>query len=230
VTDLSNLYFDDRVVPFAAGDDFSARGQSVRFSHRVLDVTVAMVALLFFLPLMMLIAMLIRVESRGPVFYRHPRLGKGGQLFPCLKFRTMAINGDQILADLLATCAASRAEWQADFKLRDDPRVTRIGGVLRKLSLDELPQLINVLRGEMSIVGPRPIVSGEIERYGESFADYCSVPPGITGLWQISGRNDISYAERVRLDVEYARSKSVKTDLMIMCKTVPAVLQARGSY
>jgi exopolysaccharide production protein ExoY len=200
------------------------------WSSRIVDISVALLALFFFLPLMFLIAAVVRLESPGPIIYRHPRIGKGGRLFQCLKFRTMLVNGDQLLEDLLSTCPTSRAEWERDFKLRVDPRVTRVGRVLRKLSLDELPQLVNVLRGEMSIVGPRPIVAAEVSRYGQFFTYYCAVTPGITGLWQISGRNDICYAERVQLDVEYARFKSLKNDIAIILKTIPAVVFARGSY
>jgi lipopolysaccharide/colanic/teichoic acid biosynthesis glycosyltransferase len=147
-----------------------------------------------------------------------------------MKFRTMRVDADEVLKELLKRCPVSRQEWERDFKLRDDPRVTRVGSILRKLSLDELPQLFNVLRGEMSIVGPRPIVDAEVGRYGIHFPDYCSVNPGLTGLWQISGRNDVSYEERVYLDSLYARGKTLSGDLVIILKTVPAVLFARGSY
>lgn len=205
----------------------SGRGAS---AERALDVTVALLALFFFLPLILLVALVIKLDTRGPLLFRHMRIGRGGEVFACLKFRTMVVNGDELLTEKLATCEYARMEWQSDFKLRNDPRVTRLGRFLRKASIDELPQLINVLRGEMSIVGPRPIVEEEIDRYGDYFEDYCSVRPGLTGLWQISGRNDVSYEERVRLDTRYARTKSLKSDVAIIAKTVPAVLRVRGSY
>jgi len=142
----------------------------------------------------------------------------------------MVVDSEQRLKELLASNPDARAEWARDFKLRRDPRITPIGNFLRKTSIDELPQLLNVLRGEMSIVGPRPIVEGEIERYGRYFADYSRVKPGITGLWQVSGRNNVHYRRRVALDVTYARNKSLALDLRILAMTVPAVLLAKGSY
>jgi lipopolysaccharide/colanic/teichoic acid biosynthesis glycosyltransferase len=142
----------------------------------------------------------------------------------------MAIDAEQRLAELLAQDPLARAEWDKDHKLRNDPRVTRLGAFLRKTSLDELPQLFNVLRGEMSLVGPRPIVDAEIAKYGRRFANYCAVKPGITGLWQVSGRNDTTYRARVAMDCVYARQRNVVMDGMIIAATVPAVLMRRGSY
>ena len=197
---------------------------------RALDIAVAATALLFALPFLVLLAAALQIDSPGPLFFRHRRIGLGGRTFGCLKFRSMHVNAAEMLRDHLATDAAARAEWQAEFKLRNDPRVTRLGRIIRKLSLDELPQLLNVIAGDMSLVGPRPIITDEIERYGEFFSDYCSVRPGLTGIWQISGRNDISYTQRVALDCYYARNKSVWMDLGVLFGTVPAVLRARGSY
>ncbi len=201
-----------------------------RAAFRLFDIVIASIALVVFLPLFALLVLAMSFSSRGPIMFAHQRVGRFGKMFPCLKFRTMRVDADQVLAELLAASPAARAEWDRDFKLRDDPRITPIGGLLRKTSLDELPQLLNVLAGHMSIVGPRPIVPGEIERYGEFFADYCSVRPGLTGLWQVSGRNDVSYDERVQMDVFYARAKSVLFDMSIIARTVPAVVMARGSY
>jgi lipopolysaccharide/colanic/teichoic acid biosynthesis glycosyltransferase len=197
---------------------------------RVFDVALALAALVFFLPLMLLLAILVFVTNPGPVIFAHRRIGKGGRHFHCLKFRTMAVDAEQRLAHLLATDEGARIEWTRDHKLRDDPRVTRLGSFLRKTSLDELPQLINVLRGEMSLVGPRPIVDAERIRYGRYFAHYCQVRPGITGLWQISGRNNVSYRRRVAFDVAYSRSRSLAFDAKILAATIPSVLMARGSY
>lgn len=197
---------------------------------RVLDIVVALFALLFFLPLLCIIAMLILVTDPGPVIFAHKRIGHGGRPFYCLKFRSMAVDAKERLDRLLAADPQARREWALNQKLRDDPRITRIGAVLRKSSLDELPQLINVLRGEMSLVGPRPIVTDEIERYGRYFSHYCRVRPGITGLWQVSGRSDVSYRRRVAFDVVYTRSYSVALNTKILLFTIPCVLRQRGSY
>jgi exopolysaccharide production protein ExoY len=196
---------------------------------RLLDIVIASIGLLFFLPLFVLIALAIKVTDPGPVFFRHRRVGLGGKTFGCWKFRSMVVDAEARLADILITDPEAAREWAEHQKLTDDPRVTALGNFLRRSSLDELPQLFNVLMGEMSIVGPRPIVETEAERYGQHFALYCLVRPGITGLWQISGRSDIHYFERVLLDVRYVSSRSVLRDLKIIVLTVPSVLAARGS-
>jgi exopolysaccharide production protein ExoY len=203
--------------------------QEVGIANRMLDVTVALAAIVFFGPLMLLIALAIAV-SGGPVLFRQMRLGQGGELFTCLKFRTMYVDAEQLLAEVLASDPVARAGWEREHKLRRDPRVSTVGRFLRKTSLDELPQLFNVLAGSMSIVGPRPIVAAEARRYGRYIQNYCEVRPGITGLWQISGRNETSYRRRVACDVAYVRTKSAVTDLLIILKTVPAVCMARGAY
>lgn len=200
------------------------------FSCRALDLLVATIALIALAPLLVLTALAVAMERKGPVLFAHRRIGREGRQFEVFKFRSMAIEGDSILQAHLAADPAARAEWEADHKLRNDPRITPLGKLMRSSSLDELPQLFNVLRGDMSIVGPRPIVTGEVSRYGELFAAYCSVRPGITGVWQVSGRNDISYQRRVEMDALYARRKSVLLDLRIMLATIPAVLMRRGSY
>jgi lipopolysaccharide/colanic/teichoic acid biosynthesis glycosyltransferase len=195
-----------------------------------MDVVAALIALVFFLPLMLVIALLIYASDPGPVLFAHRRVGKGGRHFRCLKFRSMAVDAEARLAELLANDPAARAEWSRDHKLKRDPRITTVGSFLRKSSLDELPQLFNVLRGEMGLVGPRPIVDAEVDRYGRYFSHYCSVRPGITGLWQISGRNDVSYRRRVAFDVAYSRSRSALMDAKILALTIPSVVFARGSY
>ena len=197
---------------------------------RAIDIFGALGCLLFFAPLLILIALLVRVTSPGPMLFGHKRIGRGGRTFTCYKFRSMVVDAEQRLQDLLSTDAQARCEWLRDHKLKRDPRITPIGNFLRKSSLDELPQFFNILRGEMSLVGPRPIVSGEIPRYGRYLKCYASVKPGLTGLWQISGRSNTSYRRRVAMDVAYARAKSVRLDLRILFATVPAVLGARGSY
>lgn len=197
---------------------------------RALDIVVATIALLVFSPLLLLLAAMTFAADRGPIFYAHPRRGRDGKRFPCFKFRTMSSNADEQLRHLLATCELSRAEWERDRKLRNDPRIIPGGAFLRRMSLDELPQLFNVLRGDMSVVGPRPIVDDEVSRYGRHYGAYCSVKPGLTGLWQISGRNNVSYRRRVACDVLYARNKSAVTDLRIIACTIPVVLLSKGAY
>jgi exopolysaccharide production protein ExoY len=199
-------------------------------AQRVLDVLVAMLAIAALAPLMLFLALLIWASDSGPVFYGHVRVGRMGQLFRCWKFRSMVVNADAILATCLSSNPAALSEWTACHKLRNDPRITSVGRFLRASSLDELPQLWNVLLGDMSIVGPRPIVIAEIDRYKSNFAVYCSCRPGITGLWQISGRSDVSYDQRVALDTRYATSRSLLLDVQIMAATIPAVLARRGSY
>lgn len=216
----------------AAGGQVSRQAKATAglSASRVMDVLIALAVVLFTLPLLVLIAVTIKLHDGGPALFGHTRIGRGGRNFRCLKFRSMVVDAEVRLQALLAADPSARREWEADQKLRDDPRVTPLGAFLRKTSLDELPQVFNVLRGEMSIVGPRPIVQSEVCRYGRAFKHYCSVPPGITGLWQVSGRNDVSYRRRVALDRVYAKSKCLRTDLMIIAKTVPAVLLRSGSY
>lgn len=193
---------------------------------------------LFFTPLLgllalvpgLLIAIAIKLDSRGPVLFGHTRLGKGGRPFRLWKFRSMVENADACLEDHLRRNQACAAEWAQTHKLRNDPRVTRIGRLLRKTSLDELPQLWNVLCGEMSMVGPRPVVAEEMYRYGGTSSLYAQVRPGLTGLWQVSGRNDTQYSRRVELDAEYIRDWSLRLDLAILLRTVRVVLRGHGAY
>lgn len=196
---------------------------------RVFDVTVALAALLCLLPAFLFAAFLIWRGDRGRVLFGHPRIGWGGRMFRCLKFRSMVPNAGEVLANLLATDPAAAREWAETQKLRADPRITAVGQLLRVTSLDELPQLLNVLSGQMSIVGPRPIVADEVARYGADVASYRACRPGITGLWQVSGRSDCGYAERVALDVRYASTWSLWLDLKIVARTVLVVLARKGS-
>jgi exopolysaccharide production protein ExoY len=196
---------------------------------RVTDVILAAAALIILLPVFTLICLTIWLYDRGPPIFAHRRVGKAGKSFPCLKFRTMVIDAEQRLADILRSDPGAAEEWKRHQKLRIDPRITPIGNLLRKTSLDEMPQLLNVLIGQMSLVGPRPIVENEIPRYGRYFAHYCRVRPGITGLWQVSGRSDVSYRRRVVMDIVYCRTKSIALDLSILTRTVPAVLMRRGA-
>ena len=201
-----------------------------RVLKRGIDVVAGGLILLAGLPFLLLIALAIRLESPGAPVFVHSRVGRGGQMFPCLKFRTMVQESDKMLAELLARDPAVRNEWETDFKLRNDPRITRIGKFLRQTSLDELPQLINVMVGQMSLVGPRPIIRDEIVKYGPAIDDYYLVRPGLTGLWQVSGRNDLSYKQRVELDSWYVRNWSPWFDLTILFRTVGVVLERKGAY
>jgi exopolysaccharide production protein ExoY len=204
--------------------------KKIDFATRLIDVAGALGLLIFTAPLILVLAALVKLWDGGPVFFVHRRIGQGGKMFPCLKLRTMVMDADRRLDQLLATDASARAEWALDQKLRNDPRITGLGRFLRKSSLDELPQLLNVLRGEMSLVGPRPIVLDEAPRYGRWLKYYCAVRPGITGMWQVSGRNNLTYRRRVACDIFYARRQSVHMNVLIMLVTIPAVLSQDGSH
>ncbi|HEY2660327.1 MAG TPA: sugar transferase [Caulobacteraceae bacterium] len=194
------------------------------------SMVLAALLIVFLAPLMICVALAVRLQDGGPVLFAQKRVGYGGRTFACLKFRSMAVDAEARLERLLAEDLFARAEWASDHKLRIDPRITPVGMFLRRSSLDELPQLFNVLRGEMDLVGPRPIVPSEVGGYGRRIHHYCAVRPGITGLWRISGRTDISYRRRVAIDTVYARSKDFTFDLKILALTLPAVLFQRGSY
>ncbi len=197
---------------------------------RVMDVCLASLLAIGALPFALLIAAAIVLETRGPVFFRHTRIGKGGRRFRLWKFRTMVVNADALLKKSLAEDPGRVFEWHQKRKLKDDPRVTRIGRLLRRSSLDELPQLWNVLRGDMSMVGPRPIIEEEAAKYGSVFPVYLQVLPGLTGLWQVSGRNDTSYRRRTELDSWYIHNWTPGMDLMVLLKTVRAVIFGVGAY
>ena len=201
-----------------------------RSAKRLLDLVSAAGLVLLLAPALVAIALAIWLDGRGgPVLIRHERIGAGGRRFRCLKFRTMCVDADQVLRAHLAADPAARLEWEMSFKLRRDPRVTGIGRVLRRTSLDELPQLFNILSGEMSLVGPRPITEKEIPFYGDAYAHYIGCMPGLTGLWQISGRSDVGYDERVQLDKRYAETWSLALDLKILAKTPLVVLRGSGA-
>ena len=191
----------------------------------------ATAAILLFLlsPVMLALALLIAHRDGAPVLFGHYRVGKDGRLFRCLKFRSMYLNSEQMLAEILQSDSAARVEWERDQKLSNDPRITPVGHFLRRTSLDELPQLLNVLRGEMSLVGPRPITVNELTRYGRVRWHYLSVRPGITGLWQVSGRNERTYEDMVRLDIEYLNRRNWLFDLWLLARTVRVVFGGRGA-
>ncbi|HUL66983.1 MAG TPA: sugar transferase [Burkholderiaceae bacterium] len=197
--------------------------------ERPLARVCALLLLVLITPLLALIAALVWLEDRGPVVFAQYRIGRNGRPFRCFKFRSMVSNADSVLCDLLANDARLRAQWERDQKLEHDPRVTRIGRLLRVTSLDELPQLYNIWRGEMAFVGPRPIVAQELARYGVWKRHYLRVCPGLTGLWQVSGRNDVSYDERVALDRDYVEHHSWLLDLLIVGRTFGAVLRRHGA-
>lgn len=201
-----------------------------RRAKRVLDLLLTVVGGLMITPLLIVIFIWIKLDSSGPAFYGHRRLGADGKHFLCWKFRTMHTNAEQLLDEFLRSSPDLRAEWEHTFKLRNDPRVTRIGRFLRKTSLDELPQLWNVLRGEMSLIGPRPIVDAEIPKYGTVYDMYRRIRPGISGLWQVSGRSNTDYAERIELDAYYVNNWSVWLDIVILARTVRTVVLGRGAY
>lgn len=203
--------------------------QTVRICKRAIDILCASLMLLMLSPLLLTLIVMVARSGR-PIFFAHERVGQNGRVFPCYKFRTMVPNSAEVLSRLLESNPAARAEWEREFKLRNDPRITLTGSFLRRTSLDELPQLWNVLRGDMSLVGPRPVIAEELERYGDDVCYYTQVRPGMTGLWQVSGRNDLDYAARVSLDAWYVRNWSLATDVAILFKTLGVVVRGQGAY
>jgi Undecaprenyl-phosphate galactose phosphotransferase WbaP len=197
---------------------------------RSLDVIVSFFGLLLLSPLLGLIFLLIKLDDHGRVFFCQQRLGQGGKLFEMYKFRTMNLCADKILIDKMKIEPKLQAEWDNYQKLQNDPRITRVGRFLRRFSLDELPQLWNVLKGEMSLVGPRPILANQRDLYGSWFTDYILVKPGITGLWQVSGRSDITFVKRAEFDKEYIKCWSVWLDIQLLIKTIRVVLWHHGAY
>jgi undecaprenyl-phosphate galactose phosphotransferase len=220
-------FFSRELLMLRLKNNLAHRG--ARFVKRVFDIVGSASLLVLLAPLLLGIAYLIRRDG-GDAIYRHMRIGTGGREFGCLKFRSMVVDADRVLQELFACDPRALTEWEKDFKLKRDPRITPIGAFLRCSSLDELPQLINVLKGEMSLVGPRPVVREELARYGDRVAYYLQVRPGITGLWQTSGRNDVDYAKRVSLDVWYVKNWSLWTDIVILLKTCRAVTWRMGAY
>ena len=197
--------------------------------RRVFDVLASLGLIALLAPVMLLVALIIFLSDGGPPIFLHRRVGRNGKIFPCLKFRSMCVNAEAQLKQYLVANPSLRHKWQNDQKLDDDPRITAFGKFLRVSSIDEIPQLFNVLWGDMTLVGPRPIVTDELPRYGRYVSYYLSVKPGLTGLWQISGRSLTSYRRRVAIDVLYVRSRSLMLDAHILLKTVPAVLRGDGS-
>lgn len=201
-----------------------------RFLKRIFDIVLTIVGGLLISPILIGVAIWVYRDPPGPIVYKHRRVGKDGKEFDCYKFRSMCVDSTERLTKLLATDPAAKEEWDRTFKLKNDPRITRSGEFLRKTSLDELPQLLNVLKGEMSLVGPRPIVQKEVPRYKEFIKEYYMVPPGITGMWQVSGRSDIDYPERVSMDSWYVHNWSIWLDIVLLWRTVKVVLDHKGAY
>ncbi len=201
-----------------------------RVIKRVLDVVLILLTLPITLPILGLISLVVLLSTPGPIFYSHRRIGRSGAFFSMWKFRTMCENSAEVLEDYLHRHPQARAEWSKTHKLRFDPRVTTVGRLLRQYSLDELPQLWNVFTGQMTLVGPRPIVAAEVEKYGEGFRFYCRVKPGLTGIWQVSGRSELSYPQRVALDCDYVERWCLRRDLVILVRTLRSVVNQDGAY
>ena len=223
-----NVFFTEGMLMLKIRNQLARRRN--RVIKRVFDLLFTICGGLCILPFLLVIAVMVAFDNKGNVIFAHRRIGRGGKEFKCYKFQTMIPNAQEALEKYLAENPAARKEWEESFKLTDDPRVTKLGNILRKTSLDEMPQLWNVIRGDMSLVGPRPIVAKEIERYGEYFREYAMVTPGITGMWQASGRSDTTYEERVEMDTWYVRNWSVWIDLMYLFKTVKIVFTGKGAY
>jgi len=202
---------------------------SSRVTKRLFDVVTSLSIIILLSPLLIYITRKVRKDG-GPAIYGHERIGQSGKPFKCLKFRSMVINSKEVLEELLANDPEARREWDITFKLKNDPRITSIGHFLRKTSLDELPQLFNVLKGEMSLVGPRPIITAELGRYDDEVEYYLLSKPGMTGLWQVSGRSEVDYSTRVYLDAWYVKNWSMWNDIAILFKTVGVVLKKEGAY
>lgn len=206
--------------------------KSSNFAKRLFDIVFSLSVLVLCAPIYLMLAVTIACTSSGSIFYVQERVGKNHQHFGCIKFRTMIPNADLLLHEMMAESEDLRQEFSDNFKLKEDPRITKIGKFLRTTNLDEFPQFINVLRGEMSVVGPRPLVPEEIERYGVDIDRVLTIRPGITGLWQVSGRNDIPYAQRIRMDVNYVKRRNFGLDLRIVLKTMLLTLRPKdnGAY
>lgn len=196
------------------------------FIKRGIDIVIGLIGLIVCIPIFIIISILIKLDSKGPIFFKHKRIGKHGKKLEIYKFRTMVENAEEAMKNFTEE---QKKEFAENFKLENDPRVTRVGKILRKTSLDELPQIINILKGEMSIIGPRPIVKDELEKYGNNQNKFLSIAPGLTGYWAANGRSDVSYEERMALELYYVENRSLTLDLKIFFKTIGSVLQRRGA-
>jgi len=217
---------------FWSGAGVSASSYRIQTSalKRAMDLAIAFSVLVFTSPLLIAIYVLIKIFDPGPALFVHKRIGRDGKPFMVYKFRSMRVDAEERLQQVLASDPEAAAEWAKYQKLRKDPRVTWLGGILRRSSLDELPQLLNILRGEMSVIGPRPVTAEEVARYGADYPFYIAVRPGVLGLWQVKGRNKLTYPERIALDVQYVKSWSVWQDMKIIGMAIPVVLLGIGAY
>jgi Undecaprenyl-phosphate galactose phosphotransferase WbaP len=225
----TNALKDEPLI--ASLEHFHAQETTIPFSRRMkrlFDIVAASLIIVLCAPLMGLVALLVKLDG-GPIFYGHTRVGYGQRSFPCWKFRTMVVDADKVLAQLLENDPVAREIWNTYYKLPEDPRINRFGRLLRKSSIDELPQLWNVIRGDMSLVGPRPITAKELEFYGTNAVEYLRCRPGITGIWQVSGRSELSFAERVALDTHYVRNWTFMMDVKIILRTFIVVLYRKGA-
>ena len=227
-TDTQQLKDIAGIIGFASIHNLTFKGNL--FLKRLMDILAIVIFLPIIIPVMLILSILVKLTSKGPVFYGHKRIGKNGKEIKCWKFRSMCINSQEILEEILATDPVRRAEWEKDRKFQNDPRVTKFGKFLRKTSLDELPQLFNILFGDMSLVGPRPVTEPELVKYGEHKDYVLSVSPGLTGMWQVSGRSDTGYEERISFDTYYIQNWSIWLDIWILIKTVWVVLIGKGAY
>lgn len=227
--DLQNLTEENTSLDaFFSNLEFQIKHRVIK---RIFDILFSLTILIIFIPVFALIAIAVRFTSYGPIVYGHKRIGRGGKVFKCYKFRTMYKDADERLKTILESDAEMKKEWEECYKLKNDTRVTQVGSFLRKTSLDEFPQFWNVLKGDLSVVGPRPVILDEvIKHYGEKAAKVLSIRPGLTGLWQVSGRSDTSYAKRISLDEEYINNQSLALDIKLVLKTIPAMISSKGAY
>lgn len=221
-------FYTEKVFMLSIRNNLARRRN--RLAKRIFDLVATICGGFLILPILLILAILVGIDNKGRIIFAHRRVGRNGKLFPCYKFQSMVSDAQERLEEYLAKNPEARKEWEESFKLTNDPRVTKLGAFLRKTSLDELPQLWNVLMGDMSLVGPRPIVTKEVERYGDYIREYYMVPPGITGMWQVNGRSDTTYEERVAMDTWYVRNWSVWIDLVYLFKTVKTVFTGKGAY
>lgn len=222
-TEEAILHNNIMLIPKMEKTDKKAQYNKIK---RMLDVIIATIGLIVLAPIVLVIAIIIKLDSKGPVFFAHTRIGKNGKKFKMYKFRTMYENAQEMIKEFTPE---QMKEWKENFKLKDDPRITKIGKFLRKTSLDELPQIVNIIKGDLSIIGPRPIIDEELEKYGENKEKFLSVTPGLTGYWQANGRSETSYEQRMEMELYYVENESFKLDVQIFLKTFISVLKKEGA-
>ena len=225
--EISTLFTEQLTVIKSKNNLSRWSNRAIKF---IFDIVLTAVGTVLISPIFLALCICVAIDNKGRVIFAHQRVGRNGKLFPCYKFQTMIPNAQQALEEYLNNNPKARKEWETNFKLSDDPRITRLGAILRKTSLDELPQIFNVLKGEMSLVGPRPVVQAELEKYGDNKQEYLMVRPGITGMWQVSGRSDTTYEERVAMDTWYVRNWSLWIDFEYLYRTFAAVISRKGAY